>query len=31
MNYREDIYGLDQRLDAALKNRTSHDLDLNPA
>jgi len=30
MNYREDIYGLDQRLDAALKNRTSHDLDLNP-
>jgi murein L,D-transpeptidase YcbB/YkuD len=30
MNYREDIYGLDQRLDAALKNRTTRDLDLNP-
>ena len=30
MNYREDIYGLDQRLDAALKSRTSRDLDLNP-
>jgi murein L,D-transpeptidase YcbB/YkuD len=30
MNYREDIYGLDQRLDAALKSRVSHDLDVNP-
>jgi murein L,D-transpeptidase YcbB/YkuD len=30
MNYREDLYGLDQRLDAALRSRTSHDLDPNP-
>jgi L,D-transpeptidase YcbB len=30
MNYRDDVYGLDQRLDAALRSRTSHDLDLNP-
>ncbi|TMQ71503.1 MAG: peptidoglycan-binding protein, partial [Candidatus Eisenbacteria bacterium] len=31
MNYREDVYGLDQRLAAALRTRTRHDLDLNPA
>jgi hypothetical protein len=30
MNYREDIYGLDQRLDLALRSRTTRDLELNP-
>ncbi len=30
MNYRDDVYGLDQRLDAALRNRRTHDLAVNP-
>jgi len=30
MSFREDVYGLDQRLDAALRQRTVRDFDLNP-
>ena len=30
MNYRDDVYGLDQRLDQALQSRKTHGLVLNP-
>jgi murein L,D-transpeptidase YcbB/YkuD len=30
LNYRDDLYGLDQRLDEALRNRRTRDLMVNP-
>ena len=30
LNYRDDLYGLDQRLDEALRNRRARDLVVNP-